>query len=174
MTAAPAPRRGAAGGSTLRAALAATLFLGPFAPTVATADSSFDAITLEGLDACVARLVEGDEQGARDCLAPMMAICVGDRQEGDAPEELRACIEAETQAWQPLIARHFEQIEARDDPDERTRNAMMRAMAEDVVKNRCPELSQDGVSDAYCELRTTGSLAIDLRLEYALETARGQ
>lgn len=149
------------------AAVAASLA----ASSASATEASFDAITLPALDACVARLADGAEEEARACLAPMMAICVRARRDGDAPEALRGCIEEEIQAWLPLIDAHFAQIEAKNDPKELTRNEMMRTMAIDIVQSRCPQLSEDGVSDAFCELRTTGSLAIDLRLDLARQTA---
>ncbi|MEM1314340.1 MAG: hypothetical protein AAGI51_07295 [Pseudomonadota bacterium] len=131
----------------------------------------FDAIALPALDACVVHLAAGEEAQARACLAPMMAICVRDRPQDQPLPELRACIEAEIQAWLPVIDAHFAQVAAKDDAKELTRNEMMRTMAVDVVQSRCPQLSEDGVSDAFCELRTTGSLAIDLRLDLARQAA---
>ncbi|MEM6438353.1 MAG: hypothetical protein AAF763_01475 [Pseudomonadota bacterium] len=168
MTIVSARHRRSAFAASLAAALAVSAGL------AAATEAAFDAITLPALDECVAQLADGAEEEARACLEPMMAICVRSRAVGDAPEALRACIEAETQAWLPLIDAHFEQIEAKDDVKELTRNEMMRTIAVDVLESRCPQLSEDGVSDAFCELRTTGSLAIDLRLDLARQAAEAQ
>ena len=153
--------------------LAAAILAVSAAQSAAAADR-FDAIALPALDVCVAQLADGAEEEARACLAPMMAICVRAREDDQPVEELRACIEDEIQAWLPVIEAHFEQVEANDDAKELTRNEMMRTMAVDIVQSRCPQLSEDGVSDAFCELRTTGSLAIDLRLDLARQAAEAQ
>ncbi|MEO1687525.1 MAG: hypothetical protein AAFU61_06445, partial [Pseudomonadota bacterium] len=102
---------------------------------------------------------------ARECLAPMMAICVRERTQEQPVEALRSCIEAETAAWDPVIDAHMQEVAAGGDVQALTRSEMLRTIADDIVESRCPQLDGDGVSDAFCELRTRGSLAIDLRLD---------